>query len=115
MRHISIKQRIDLTWKWLFTKFLSDSNARKEGSNFRKIVVKVPRDYDRTEVIPKRWDERILDEDIVRLMRMMYNPKPGKDFARSNCPTVDVHFTPPYSKIAKELFGYENSTMLRDE
>jgi hypothetical protein len=29
-----------------------------------------------------------------------------KNFARSDCSTVGAHFPLPYSKVAKEMFGY---------
>ena len=71
-------------------------------------VYKVPIDYDRTSHEHlARWDERILDEDVARIIRMVYSPVPDKNFAKSDCSTVGAHFSPPYSKVAKEMFGYK--------
>ena len=87
---------------------MTETNIMRRDANLiRKTVVKVPVDYDKTDHTRlAKWDERILDEDIVRIMRMMYEPRPGKDFATSGYPTVGAHFTPPYSAIAKREFGY---------
>jgi hypothetical protein len=87
---------------------LTETNVmRREANIIRKVQVKVPRDYDKTDHTRlARWDEHILDEDIVRIIRMIYNPRPGRDFANSGCPTVDAHFTAPFSNIAKNEFGY---------
>jgi hypothetical protein len=38
---------------------------------------------------------------------MVYTPVPDKNFGRSDCSTVRAHFSPPYSKVAKEMFGYD--------
>ena len=82
------------------------SNKQGYGLN-RKTVYNVPIDYDPTpNGCLASWDEHILDEDVARIIRMVYMPVPDKNFAQSDCSTVDVHFLPPYSKLAKEMFGY---------
>jgi hypothetical protein len=86
--------------------------VQKEGPyhGSKRKAYKVLVDYDRTRngVLP-RWDERMLDEDIARVMRMMYEPVPNYQFAKSDCKTVDAHYTRPYSKFAESTFGYENN------
>jgi hypothetical protein len=37
---------------------------------------------------------------------MVYTPVPDKNFGRSDCSTAGAHFSSPYSKVAKEMFGY---------
>jgi hypothetical protein len=88
---------------------LTRASDKQGGGAFnRKTVYKVPIDYDRTpHKEMARWDERILDEDVARIIKMVYMPVPDKNFARSDCSTVGTHFSPPYSKVAKEMFGYE--------
>ncbi len=79
----------------------------RDTGNYRRNIVKVPTDYNQTNPNYLRtWDERILDEDIVRIMRIIYKPKPRLNFASSKCATVGAHFSPPYSRVAKEEFGY---------
>jgi hypothetical protein len=103
------KENIVLTRSVFFCfKFLTQANAKgREGSTLRPKSFRVPVDYDQTPYGRlAAWDERMIDEDVARVMRMIYTPTPNRDFANSNCQTVGVHFTPPYSKIAKEKFGY---------
>lgn len=91
-------------------KFLNSSNKSREGQ-YGNIgaVYSVPSDFNRTPSKSMvRWDQRIVDEDVARLMRMVYSPIPGSDFASSGCVTVDAHYSPPYCKIAKEEFGFGN-------
>jgi hypothetical protein len=71
------------------------------------MVYNVPIDYNRTPSgCLARWDKHILDEDVVRIIIMVYMPVPDKNFAQSDCSTIGVHFLPLYSKMAKEMFGY---------
>jgi len=71
------------------------------------VTYKVPSDYDRTPIgVLARWDEKLVDEDVARIIRMAYTPNPDKKFANSHCATGDAHYTPPYCKIAREEFGY---------
>jgi hypothetical protein len=69
----------------------------------------VPPNFDQTERELQPWDHRILDNDIARLLRILYKPRPGKDFALSlketNC---NDFFTQPYSEIARNEFGYKS-------
>ena len=90
-------------------KYLTAVSDKQGGGAFnRKTVCKVPIDYDRTpHEHMARWDERILDEDVARIMRMVYTPVPDKHFAQSDCSTIGIHFLPLYSKMAKEMFGCE--------
>jgi hypothetical protein len=86
---------------------LTEASNKGAGNFNRKTEYKVPIDYDRTSYGHLvTWDERILDEDIARIMRMVYTPVPDKNFARSDCSTIEAHFSRPYSKVAKEMFGY---------
>jgi hypothetical protein len=67
----------------------------------------VPPNFDHTEKELERWDHRILDNDISRLLRTIYKPRPGTDFAASLKETDRMNFfTPPYSKIARNEFGF---------
>jgi hypothetical protein len=67
----------------------------------------VPSNFDQTEEDLEAWDSRIIDNDIARILRLIYKPRPGKDFA-SSLEEVDHghYFTPPYSDIAREEFGF---------
>lgn len=60
------------------------------------------------------WDNRILDNDIARLLRIIYKPRPGKDFAASlkRDDYDNAHFTPPYSETARNEFGFGQSELL---
>lgn len=53
------------------------------------------------------WDRYIMDEDIVRLLGMMYTPKPDFRFAQEidGNPYLKYYFTPPFCFHAREL-GY---------
>jgi hypothetical protein len=87
------------------------ANAKKEDSHGKNnVCMMVPVDYDRTRngTLP-RCDERMLDKDVARVMGMVYAPVPDNQFAKSDCMTVDVHFSMPYSKLAEVTFGYETS------
>ena len=46
------------------------------GNDDKKNFV-LPEDYDQTPKEPERWDQRILDVDVARLMRMVINPLPS--------------------------------------
>ena len=74
-------------------------------SDARKLFV-LPEDYDQTPSEPERWDERILDIDIARIMRMIMEPKPSRNFAKEAFEVADDFYSPPYNKIAQEQFGY---------
>lgn len=72
----------------------------------------VAADYDHTILTAKGilepWDNYILDEDIVRLLRMLYKPFPNARFAAQDParnPNLKYHFTAPYSAAAYSL-GY---------
>ncbi len=94
---------------------MTSVSDKQAGSAYnRKTVYKVPIDYDRTPLDHMaRWDERILDEDIARIIKMVYIPVPDKSFAKSDCSTIGAHFSSPYSKVAKEMFGYEELDQAR--
>lgn len=54
------------------------------------------------------WDHYIIDEDIVKLLGMLFKPTPDKMFARNQRKRfAKFYFTSPFSETAKEL-GYEN-------
>ena len=76
------------------------------GNDDKKNFV-LPEDYDQTPKEPECWDQRILDVDVARLMRMVINPQPSKEFAKEAPDMADNFYTMPYSKIAQEQFGYE--------
>lgn len=72
----------------------------------------VAADYDHTILTAKGilepWDNYILDEDIVRLLRMLYKPLPNARFAAQDPirnPNLKYHFSAPYSAAAYSL-GY---------
>lgn len=100
----------------MFTKFLNDNNKQKDALNgSNSISYRVPSDYDRTPVgVLSRWDERLLDEDVARIMRMVYTPNPDNKFATGQCTTKDAHYSPPYSKIAREEFGYPTESATKN-
>jgi hypothetical protein len=67
----------------------------------------VPSNFDQTEEDLEAWDSRIIDNDIARLLRVIYKPRPRKDFASSlEQANHDNYFTPPYCDIAREEFGF---------
>ncbi len=50
----------------------------------------------------KRWDERILDKHVARIIRMVCMPM------RADCSAIGTHFAPPSCiKVAEEMFGCE--------
>ena len=71
----------------------------------RKLFV-IPDDYDQTPNNLERWDERLLDVDVARVMRMLISPSPPRDFAVQDPEFADNFYTPPYSRTAQEQFGY---------
>ena len=76
------------------------------GNDDKKNFV-LPEDYDQTPKEPERWDQRILDVDVARLMRMVIHPQPSKEFAKEAPEMADDFYTMPYCKVAQEQFGYE--------
>jgi hypothetical protein len=92
--------------------FLEEENSassRSVGTHFSKPII--PEYYNHSvknsfgEYEP--WDHYILDDDIVKLLRMMYKPAPDHRFAQEidSNPFIKFFFTPPFSFTAKEL-GY---------
>jgi hypothetical protein len=78
---LSSKDMVHLGWNWVVKK-----NIGKFGLSSNGVI--------------------LLDEDVARIMRMVYTPVPDKHFAQSDCSTIGIHFLPLYSKMAKEMFGY---------
>jgi hypothetical protein len=62
--------------------------------------------FDRTPRTPERWDMRILDHDIRRLMRMIMEEEAGVTFAHTHPQVADSFFSSPYSSFARDMFGY---------
>jgi hypothetical protein len=71
----------------------------------------VPSTFDQTEDELEPWDYRMLDNDIARVLRIIYKPRPGKYFAASleDTKNQQAYFTPPYSQIARDEFGFTSS------
>lgn len=52
------------------------------------------------------WDHYLLNNDVMCLMNMLIDPKPGKLFA-SEAPEMSAnYFSAPYCDVAKREFGY---------
>ena len=67
----------------------------------------VPDDFNRTSTVLEPWDHRITDNDISRLLRMIYSPRPTREFASYFDTGEDfIYFSPPFSRVAREEFGY---------
>ena len=79
-----------------------------QSSEDRKMFV-LPEDYDQIPKVKERWDERMLDIDVARVMRMLIHPTPCREFATDDPEFADNFYTAPYSKFAQEQFGYNAS------
>ena len=66
----------------------------------------IPGDWNQSPPVLKPWDHYLVDIDIGRVMSIVYENKPGRDFAQSNCPTKNCHFSPPYSTYARDNYGF---------
>ena len=71
----------------------------------------VPQDYDKTPHQKERWDERILDKDIAKLMRMLLDPIPDNTFFEEHREMADNFYTLPYPEIAHVKFGYKDNVV----
>ena len=92
---------------------LGNTNQRMyQSSEDRKMFV-LPEDYDQTPKVKERWDERMLDIDVARVMRMLIHPTPRREFAKEDPEFADNFYTAPYSKFAQEQFGFEASLFKR--
>jgi phage anti-repressor protein len=83
------------------------NNKRIKSSAFidsNKFIV--PDEFDRTPDNPEAWDQRILDVDIARLMRMIMKEPPGRSFAQENPDIANIFFSAPYHAIPRQEFGY---------
>jgi hypothetical protein len=98
--------------QWI-SKFLTVANARqsKFASSSSSEYTVAP-DYEHTTLTPEGdfepWDNYILDEDIVRLLRMLYKTAPlNVRFAQDpdRNPNLKYYFSAPYSVAALTL-GY---------
>ena len=70
------------------------------------VTITVAKDFDQTTVRYRSWDEVFLDEDVERLLRMVYDPPPDVDFADSvGVDTASSYYTPPYCSNAIRM-GY---------
>jgi hypothetical protein len=48
-----------------------------------------------------------MDNDVLRLLRMIYHPRPGQDFVTSLGKQEESnYFSPPFSTVVKQEFGY---------
>jgi hypothetical protein len=84
-----------------------DYNRQHASTTGRYTIYRVPADFDQTPKELETWDYRLLDQDILRIMALLYkNPKPDNSFAFSNCPTKHCHFSPPYSNLACTALGF---------
>lgn len=79
--------------------------------NDDKKMFVIAEDYDQTPKDLERWDERMLDVDVARVMRMIIRPLPARDFAEDAPEMADNYFTEPYSKTAQDQFGYKDDVL----
>lgn len=89
---------------------MNDYNKERSSSSSmaRFIPCIVPENWDQTPAIVQSWDERLLDEDIVRIMNIIHaDPRPGRLFAVQHKEDAENYFSKPYPRIAIERFGYK--------
>ena len=93
---------------------LTKYNRAHISSNTGKCTVyQVPADFNQTpRPNPLTWDHYLLDEDILRIMSILYRPKPNQSFAYSDCHTKHCHFSPPYSQLVHDTLGFSNDQEL---
>lgn len=73
-------------------------------------VYHVPADYDQSPHLHLlTWDHYMLDEDILRIMGILYNPRPDQTFAHCENNDIHCHFSPPYSQLVCGTLGFSNS------
>lgn len=82
------------------------SSKEQYNNGNSKMNLAVDDDFDRTPDVLQRWDCRILDMDVARLMRQLLHPAPTKKFAIEDPEMADIFFSAPYSAFAVENFGY---------
>ena len=84
--------------------FLNSENKKRNderNTNIKGDVHVVPTDFDRTPSILESWDQRMLDHDVGKLMKLMLDPIPGADFFEKNVRLAECFFSPPHSDYAK--------------
>jgi hypothetical protein len=116
-----------------FTKILNNSvfgatySNQKTGEKFQnKTIYTVPNNFDQTpgenlrsveedvlsqqdEDDPKNHlDTRVMDEDVMGIMKLIIKPQPNNAFAWDNWALADNYFSPPYCEIAAKHLGYDN-------
>ena len=92
---------------------LNDYNAKQFPGKTTAYVV--PADFDLTPDQKLTWDNYVVDSDVRRLMNIMYDQRPESDFADSDCPTKNDHFSEPYGMEAKKYFGFKDTIVLSDD
>lgn len=97
-----------------FLQFLNEAQQEKNrnqkaAGDTKKIFTSnltVAEDFDQTPPRLKRWDEVILDEDVLGVLELIYEPPPDIGFAESiGFEIADCYYSRPYCYQAKNI-GY---------
>ena len=69
----------------------------------------VPHDFDRTPDIKRSWENYLMNDDIVGILRKLYKQKIDKTFFTSADANMDSIFNPPYCEFAVQELGFDNT------
>lgn len=97
-----------------FLQFLNEAQEEKNRSQkiagdtkkFFTTNITVADDFDQTPPRLKRWDEVFLDQDVLGVLELIYEPPPDVGFAESiGYEIADSYYSRPYCYQAKNI-GY---------
>ena len=98
----------------LFIQFLSNARRKKYGETAHQDdYYKVPVDCDQSKIETHQskiethsLDNYLLNEDIIRLLKMTLKTPPGPSFYARHKSVASAFFSKPFPEIASKFLGY---------